>query len=113
MAPERGFCEDQWRPALSLRAPSTHEGGVLESYVTKTRDKPAALTFLEEGEEATWMRHGRSLLQIGYSSYGAAMKEIGNDYRQEVGRHLINRAENSQMPFRRTEERSMSRGSKA
>jgi putative transposase len=31
------------------------------------------------------------------------MREIGNDARQEVGRHLNNRAENSHQPFRRRE----------
>ncbi|MCR9196475.1 MAG: transposase [Hyphomonas sp.] len=41
-------------------------------------------------------------------SYGAAMKEIGNEDRQEVGRHLNNRAVNSHLPFRRRE-RAMSR----
>ena len=34
-------------------------------------------------------------------SYGAAMREIGNADRQEVGRHLNNRAENSHLSFRR------------
>ena len=29
-----------------------HEGEVLESYVTKTRDKQAALTFFKESDEA-------------------------------------------------------------
>jgi putative transposase len=41
-------------------------------------------------------------------SYGAAMKEIGNAHRQETGRHLNNRAENSHQPFRR-QERAMLR----
>ena len=36
------------------------------------------------------------------------MKEIGIHDRQEVGRHLNNRAENSHLPFRRRE-RAMSR----
>ena len=36
------------------------------------------------------------------------MKEIGNDDRQEVGRWLNNRAENSHQPFRRRE-RAMER----
>jgi putative transposase len=36
-------------------------------------------------------------------SYGAAMKEIGNVERQETGRWLNNRAENSHQPFRRRE----------
>jgi len=35
--------------------------------------------------------------------YGAAMKVIGNADRQEAGRWLYNRAENSHLPFRRRE----------
>jgi len=41
-------------------------------------------------------------------SYGAAMKVIGNADRQETGRWLNNRAENSHLPFRRRE-RAMQR----
>ena len=36
-------------------------------------------------------------------SYGAAIKVIGNIDRQETGRWLNNRAENSHLPFRRRE----------
>jgi putative transposase len=36
-------------------------------------------------------------------SYGAAIKVIGNAKRQETGRWLNNRAENSHLPFRRRE----------
>jgi putative transposase len=36
-------------------------------------------------------------------SYSAAMKVIGNADRQETGRWLNNRAENSHLPFRRRE----------
>jgi putative transposase len=36
-------------------------------------------------------------------SYGAAMKGIGNADRQETGRWLNNRVENSNPPFRRIE----------
>ena len=36
-------------------------------------------------------------------SYGAAMKVIGSADKQETGRCLNNRAENSQLPFRRRE----------
>jgi putative transposase len=36
-------------------------------------------------------------------SYGAAMKVIGNVGKQETGRWLNNRAENSHQPFRRRE----------
>lgn len=41
-------------------------------------------------------------------SYRVAMKVIGSERRQETGRHLNNRAENSHQPFRRRE-RAMSR----
>ena len=36
-------------------------------------------------------------------SYGAALKEIGGADRQETGRWINNRAENSHLPFRRRE----------
>ncbi|MFT6075615.1 MAG: putative transposase [Yoonia sp.] len=36
-------------------------------------------------------------------SYGAAMRVIGNAKKQETGRWLNNRAENSHLPFRRRE----------
>jgi len=83
-----------------------HEGEVLESYVTKTRDKQAELTFLKKAMK----RYGspKTVITDRLWSYGAAMKETGIDDRQEVGRHLNNRAENSHLPFRRRE-RAMSR----
>ena len=83
-----------------------HEGEVLESYVTKTRDKAAALAFIKRAMK----RHGRpqAVVTDGLRSYSAAMKEIGNDDRQEVGRWINNRAENSHQPFRRRE-RAMER----
>ena len=36
-------------------------------------------------------------------SYGAVVKAIGNDHRQETGRWINNRVENSHLPFRRRE----------
>ena len=83
-----------------------HEGEVLESYVTKTRDEQAALTFLKKAMK----RYGapKIIITDRLRSYRAAMKEIGNSDRQEVGRHLNNRAENSHLPLRRRE-RAMSR----
>ena len=76
-----------------------HEGEVLESYVTRTRDKQAALTFLKKAMK----RYGRpqEVVTDRLRSYGAAMREIGNGHRQAAGRHLNNRAENSHLPFRR------------
>jgi len=78
-----------------------HEGEVLESFATVERDKAAALTFMKK----LMKRHGRTetIVTDGLRSYGAAMKEIGNQDRQEVGRWLNNRAENSHQPFRRRE----------
>jgi len=70
-----------------------HEGEVLESYVTKRRDRKAALEFLRK----TMKRHGKVevLVTDKLRSYGAAMKVIGNADKQETGRWLNNRAENS------------------
>lgn len=78
-----------------------HEGEVLESYVTKTRDKKAALKFLKK----TMRRHGRAeaLVTDKLRSYGAALKGLGTDELQETGRWANNRAENSHLPFRRRE----------
>ena len=78
-----------------------HEGEVLESFATKERDKAAALTFMKK----LMKRHGqaRKITTDGLKSYKAAMSEIGNADRQEVGRWANNRAENSHLPFRRRE----------
>lgn len=78
-----------------------HEGEVLESFVTKARDKKAALKFLKK----SMRRYGRprTIVTDRLRSYGAAMKEIGNAEQQETGRWLNNRAENSHLPFRRRE----------
>ena len=78
-----------------------HEGEVLESYVTKRRDRKAALKFLRKSMK----RYGQPevIVTDKLRSYGAAMKVIGNDKRQETGRWLNNRAENSHLPFRRRE----------
>ena len=82
------------------------EDEVLESYVTKTWDRKAALKFLRKSMK----RHGRPHILVTDKprSYGAAMKEIGNEHRQETGRWLNNRVENSHLPFRRRE-RAMQR----
>ena len=71
---------------------------MLESAVTKTRDKAAALTFMKK----TLKRHG-SPRADGLRSYRAAMKELGNAERQEVGRWANNRVENAHQPFRQRE----------
>lgn len=78
-----------------------HEGEVLESFVTKTRNKKAASKFLKKSLK----RHGRAeeLVTDRLRSYGAALNELGIRDRQETGRWKNNRAENSHLPFRRRE----------
>jgi len=67
------------------------EGEVLESYVTKTRDKTAALRFMKKALK----RHGspEAITTDGLRSYKAAMGELGNTDKQEVGRWANNRVE--------------------
>ncbi len=78
-----------------------HEGEILESYITKTRDKSAALAFMKK----TLKRHGSPAVIVtdGLKSYRAAMADLGNEQSQEIGWHANNRAENSHLPFRRRE----------
>ncbi len=77
------------------------EGEVLASYVTKTRDKGAALAFMKKALK----RHGspEAITTDGLRTYGAAMTELGNRDKQEIGRWANNRVENSHLPFRRRE----------
>jgi putative transposase len=78
-----------------------HEGEVLESVVTKRRDRKAALKFLKKAMR----RHGspEAIVTDRLRSYGAALREIGAARLQETGRYLNNRAENSHLPLRRRE----------
>ena len=78
-----------------------HEGEILEAFVTKKRDRKAALRFLRRAMK----RYGRpvAILTDRLRSYRAAMKMIGNEAHQATGRWLNNRAENSHQPFRRRE----------
>jgi putative transposase len=78
-----------------------HEGEVLEVFATKRRDRKAALKFLKP----TMKRYGRpeAIATDRLRSYGAAMKAMGIAERQECGRWLNNRIENSHQPFRRRE----------
>lgn len=77
------------------------EGEILESYVTKKRDKSAALSFFKKALK----QHG-SPVQIvtdGLKSYPAAMNHLGIEDRREMGRWLNNRVENSHLPLSRKE----------
>ena len=103
-----------WAPVATLPMPNApmgasyttwrdtsvdHEGEVLESFVTKRRDRKAALRFLKKSMK----RFGapKMIVTDRLRSYRAAMSELGNMPRQETGRWLNNRAENSHLPFRR------------
>jgi len=83
-----------------------HEGEVLEVYVTKTRDRRAALVFLRRAVKP----HGlpRTIVIDRLRSDRAALSNLGIGGRQETARWLNNRAENSHQLFRRRE-RSMQR----
>jgi putative transposase len=65
-----------WRPV-------DHDGEVLESYVTKIRDKSAALRFVRKALK----RHGRTaeIVTDGLRSYPAALKELNVGLRQCSG----------------------------
>jgi putative transposase len=78
-----------------------HEGEVLESFVIKRRNRGAVLRFLRKAMK----RYGQPNVVVTdrLKSYRAAMNVIGNVDRQEAGRWLNNRAENSHQPFRRRE----------
>jgi putative transposase len=77
------------------------EGEVLESYVTRTHAKAAALTFMKKAMK----RYGQpqAIVMDGLRSYPSAMPELGNFDRHEMARWLNNRVENSHLPFRRRE----------
>jgi putative transposase len=78
-----------------------HEGEVLETFVSKRRDRKAALDFLKR----IMKKYGgpKVIVTDRLKSYRAAMKIIGNESTQEVGQWKNNRCENSHLPFRRRE----------
>jgi len=77
------------------------EGEVLEAFVSKTRNKNAALKFLRKAMK----RHGQpeTIVTDKLRSYGVALKELGLSSRHDFGGRKNNRAENSHQPFRRRE----------
>ena len=83
-----------------------HESEVLEIFVTKMRDKKAALKFLRKAMD----KHGRPEVVVTdrLRQYGAALTEIGATARPETARWLNNRTENTHLLFRRRE-RAMQR----
>src|ERR1022692_947488 len=79
-----------------LRRAVDHEGEVLESYVTKTRDKAAALKFIKKALK----RHGRpkAIVTDGLRSYGAALKDLGAQKPAGAGRTLEQQQGREQPP---------------
>jgi putative transposase len=84
-----------------LRHAVDHEGEVLENFVTKRRDRAAALKFIRK----SLRRHGLvdTIVTDRLASYGAALKVLGVIDMREVGRPLNSRVEKSHQPFRRRE----------
>ena len=78
-----------------------HEGEVLDAFVSKRRDRKAALNFLKKIMKIYGAP--KVIVTDRLRSYRAAMKIIGNETTQEVGRWKNNRCENSHLPFRRRE----------
>lgn len=78
-----------------------HEGEVLEAFVTKRRNRKAALRFLRKAMK----RFGApdQVVTDKLPSYEAAFRELGISGRQATGRWRNNRAENSHQPLRRRE----------
>lgn len=77
------------------------DGEILKSLVTRKRDKSAALSLIKRALK----RHGspEAIRTDGLRSYGAAMTELGNSDKREVGSWANNWVENSHLPFRRRE----------
>lgn len=78
-----------------------HEGEILDAVVTKKRDRKSAIKLVKK----LMKRHGRpaSIVTDRLRSYRSALRELGSGQKQEIGRWLNNRAENSHQPFRRRE----------
>jgi putative transposase len=79
-----------------------HEGEVLEAFVTKTRNRKAAMKFLRKAMK----RYGQPDVFVTdrLRSYRAALTDVGMAKRQQTGRWINNRVENSHQPLRRREQ---------
>lgn len=90
-----------YRKMYDLWRAVDHLDEVLKVYVPKRRNRKMTLKFLRKAMK----RYGpvEVLVTDKLRSYGAAMKVIDNEDRQETCRWLNNRAENSHQSFRRRE----------
>jgi putative transposase len=82
------------REARSRRGRAAGEG--LQSDVTKTRDKAAALSVIKKSLKRQGSQ--RKMTTDGLKSYHTAMKEIGNAHKQEA----MNAARLAYPPFSRS-----------
>ena len=76
-----------------------HQGEPPESFVTRKRDKASDMEFLKKA-----MRHHgptKAIATDGLKSYKAALGDLNAVGKQETGRWLNNRVENSHLPFKR------------
>ncbi|MDG1287941.1 MAG: IS6 family transposase [Rickettsiales bacterium] len=78
-----------------------HEGTVLDCYVTKRRDRKAALKVLKK----LMSLHGRAkeIVTDKLPSYKAALRDMGAMHLQTTEQYQNNQAENSHLHFRRRE----------
>lgn len=78
-----------------------HEGTVLDCYVTKKRDRRAAIKVLKKLVRI----HGRprEIVTDKLPSYGAALRDLNMKYLQCTTQYKNNQAENSHLHFRRRE----------
>jgi putative transposase len=75
-----------------------HEEEVLEAFVSKSRDRKAALKFLRKAMKRRGRPHVFVTDKLRFC--GAALKDLGLPGERETGQWLNNRAENSHKPFR-------------
>ncbi len=106
----RGFRQWQWHDEMHVKlngemrylwSAVDNEGEVLKSSITKERDKVAALKFMKKAIKR--FGNPEAITTDGLRSYKAAMTELGNADKQQIGRWANNRVENSHLPFRRRE----------
>lgn len=78
-----------------------HEGTILDCYVSKRRNRKAALKVLKK----LMSQHGRpkEIVTDKLASYGAALQKLNMKHLQETGQYKNNQVENSHLHFRRRE----------
>ena len=74
---------------------------IMKVYVTKKRDKKAALKFMKKAMRCYGTPSEIVTDKLG--SYSAAARELGCSKKQVTNRWANNRVENSHLPFRRRE----------